>query len=374
MIVISLILTACGVATATATQPPTETEPPTEVPTEPATEVPTEVPTEVSEAVELVFWFEGTPEEQEYLGQQIDTFISLQEQPVTVTRRFFSFEQEDYEATLAAVLAAGAGADVAAISLNFMAELRDLLLPLEISEPGAFREDALTSGQLNGTQYGLALRQFGCVPEYQYLVQPIVTNQPELGKRLIDFLTSPDQQGQAYDALVWVPTLQSVYADKGVPCPEVTPILLSPDAIAASVEIVKERESELEGVLDGIQLDPYEAVTIIEGEVIQGTLAARLTPFTEEEISQLASGDEPVIVGAMFIDNAPEYPEGAYVLKCTQAGCIIVDSAGSNTDLQLESFEPLQLPIARIVVLAVEGSIKVPICVPFVGCGTARIG
>lgn len=362
---LSILLSACG--TPAATQAPG-----TEAPA--ATEATVEqVPAGSSVSLQLLY--SGTEDDLAFLQKQVEVF--QQEHPeIVVEINYVPFDS--LMDILATRLAAGDAPDLATLSLNNLVELQrmDALSPPDLGKielPDDFRSDALSSGKVDGNQYGLAVQQYGCAPAYQYIAQFRASQHPEEGAQFIGFLTSMALQKEAYETVGWVPTRQSVYDELGVNCQPLEPIRLSPADISTSITIVKDRRDELTAVLNGVKLNPYEAVTIIENGVLMGTFAARETPITEEEIkNQMSSG---IVVGGMFIENAPEYPKGAYVLKCkADLDCFFLRADGSDPGLKPESVAPLERPIEKLVVVAVRGSTKVTVWVPFVGNVTVRIG
>lgn len=302
--------------------------------------VPTEAPTNPPEpsVSNLQFWFGGTSKDEEFLKEQIAAFE--QENPdIKISLTLLTFTEID--AKLIASQESNSLPDVATVSLNLMVALQipsnetkgnslSDLGQLGTFDPNSFVPDAIQSGQIDGNQFGLPLRRFGCSVSYQFLSISESSKYKDQAFKWIDFLTQPDQQDKAYPKPGWIPTRSSSLSKLNLDCPQITLIPQTEDEIKRSLKIVPTIESQLKDVLkddlgNQYHLDPYNAITIIENGEVQGTVAAAVsTTLTEDQAMQLLVGDG-LVFGGMFLENAKEFPDPDskykdtprnYVLKC----------------------------------------------------------
>lgn len=267
---------------------------------------------------EEVLMVAATQDEQEVLLSQIERF-DKEHRDIVVKVIFVS--PVDFYETLLKLIEAGAPPDVAVLSYNHIALLRDYLQPLDdwiqtsdldISD---FLPDAVDSNTFDKQLYGLPWLRSACLPRYRNLAlfqvgEPSefqVREPSDAAFRLMDFLTQRAQQYENYNELKWFPTRQSVYARLGIACPPLQAIRPAPEVVSQTVALVEERWPVLGPVLQGQTINPYEAATEIKEGEASVTVAPVMTgPSTEAEFVEAArSGD--VVIGALFVEGGLGY-------------------------------------------------------------------
>lgn len=302
----------------TVTEPP----PPTDIVT--ATDIPEQL-----QASDVQFWFGGTSEDIDFMQGIIDAYND-QNQDFNIVLTGIDFDEIDAKLTSAAALP-----DIATVSLSAMVELKQDLFEITTIAPNGFVVDAFQSGNIEGAQLGIPMRRFGCSLIYQFLSIPTTSKHQEQALLFIDFLTQDEQQNLAFKQQEWIPTLRSFFEPAETlssKCPISERIPQTIDEIEKSIQVVQNAiDNQLvESVLEGRQLNPYNAVTVIEDGVVMGTFSALLTTPTEAESDELLKGDG-LILGAVFIEAAPEYDPGNYVLKCWNDEKVTVQQQEANT-------------------------------------------
>jgi len=273
----------------------------------------------------------------------------------------------DFDSKLLTSLAAGVPPDVATVPYNLVSELQREGYLATLDEQvdrfdwSDFIQESLDSGNFNRSTYGLPWGRAACSPTYRYLVLFERCENPEAAFALMHFLLQPEQQTQNYTELQWFPTRLSVYEEQGVECPILEAIRLAPEAVAQTVSLVSELQPVLEGVLEGQVINPYEATAVIENGETQGTAAPVMTSFPTEVFDEALL--EGVVVGALSVEQAPEYPPGSYAVKCQDyegARCYLVPSeGGERIEIDLEIFEETQGPILQPSCIVERGSKRV---------------
>lgn len=361
LLVLCFITVACGQATVA---PEEAVEPAAPISTEVVSPAETEVPipsTEQQSSISLDVWFTGTAQDQDFFVEKVKEF---QEQNPDIEAQVTLLSFQDFTQKLLTSLVAGVSPDIATLSLNEIVSLAEegFVVPLEGLDQSYmedFLRDSLESVSINGNQMGLPLRRHSCAPVYQYLSQfRQASEHPEEVFRLLEFLTTTELQIQANEALGWVPTRISAYESLDFECPGVEAIRLAPPDVLDTISRVEQLGSELDPILEGFTLNPYEATAVIENGEVQGTGAALLQPvdlnYAQERLSS-----EGLIFGGLFVDNAPEYPPGNYALICWADGvCKLATSDGTTIDVEPEVFEETDNITEKPIVVVETGSKK----------------
>jgi hypothetical protein len=371
-IILLLVLAACapGAETVAPAQqnpaveatpaPPTELPPTEPPPTEPP---PTEPPAADPplDPAEIRFMVTGLPEYQDFLKRLIDAFT--QENPqVSVTIEYVPYE--DFQARLVTMLAAGTAPDIAMLPLNLMVVLSrmDFLLPLEplgVLDWEDFLPDAVESARVEGATYGLPTHRFSCAPVYEYLSIFNQTKAPETAFRLADFLARRDSQAQAFQEMKWYPTRASLYPELDLDCAEPAAIRPRAEEVALVIGQVEGINRELEPVLQGRTLSRYKSTIVVEnGEVMGSAAAVRDLRADEKTLDLLRT--EGLVVGALSIDNAPEYPPGNYAIRCwEEPRCVLERADGTQIEYKVDIAETFPIPVEEPLVVIVPGSREV---------------
>jgi ABC-type glycerol-3-phosphate transport system substrate-binding protein len=362
-ILIGLMLVACGPAVPEVVEVPEEEE--AEVPEEEEVEVPEE---EEVTAIPVPpgtvrFWVPDFGDRGEVMQAQVAGFM---EQYPDVEVELVVTSYYDFDDMLVSSLMAGVPPDVATVPYNLVSEMQawDFLAALdeqiERTDLSDFVHDSLDSGNFNGTYYGLPWGRAACSPTYRYLVLFERSENPEAAFALMHFLVQPEQQIQNYTELQWFPTQESVYWEMGIECPLFEAIRLAPEAVAQTVSLVTDLRPVLELVLEGQAINPYEATTVIENGETQGTAAPVITSFSTEAFNEALL--EGVVIGALSVDQAPEFPPGDYAVKCQDyegARCYLVSpEGGERIEIDLEVFEETQGLVLQSACIVERGSKK----------------
>jgi ABC-type glycerol-3-phosphate transport system substrate-binding protein len=291
----------------------------------------------------------GRGEEVQVLEEQIDRFQEAHPD-IEVLLEFVPYGES--EVKVLTMMAAGVPPDVAVLSYNFYIELQEQGYLAALDERAAqidlgdFIQDALQSGGFGRALYGLPWQRSGCWPHYRYLALFDASTYHDAAFALMDFLTQPEQQSENYLRLQWYPTRKSVYGERAIECPTIEAIRLAPEEVAGTVSLVRDLQPVLQGVLGGQAINPYEATAVIEDGALQGTGAPVMNPISAEEFE--AALAEGVAIGALSVDQAPEYPPGDYAVWCQDDGearCYLVPPQGEQVEVDLEVFERTEDPV-----------------------------
>jgi hypothetical protein len=317
-----------------------------------------------SESTRLAFLVGATPDEAGVLSDQVARF----EEQTGIAVELMVVPFADFNERLLGLIAAGTPPDVAALSYDFIAYLQrqDLLVPLEklgVPDREDFRGEALQSNIFNDQLYALPWQQASPSPRFNNLALFEASQRQQDALSLIDFLTQPEQQEQNYDQLQQMPTRQSVFGKLEVPelVKEVRAIYATPEEVNQAIELVQARAPGLEPVLEGQKLNPYESATVVEEGKHQGT-GAPVTGNVSDEVIQ-SKGSDSLIMGGLFVDHAPEYPQGDYAVKIKETleeggggTCQLVTADGQAVEVEPEVFEDLPAPVAQPFCVVEEGS------------------
>ncbi len=350
------VFVAAGCVPAVETTGPTNGE---SVETEVAVEV-EEVPAEATEieeftsSVDLIFWYPGTGESTE--AQVIKSKVLEFEDEYPEISVELVFIPSEYQTQLLTAAAAGIPPDIAMVWFNLLFNLQDTLLPLD-SIDGDFLEDSLASATLSGSVLGLPLNRDSCSLSYDYLALFGESEYPDEAFFFMEYLTLPDNQSQTYQSLGWFPTRKSVYDMEGLGC-SVNLAIRPPDfTIAEIINMAESRAPNLENVLAGASVIPSEATGVYESESIVGVAAPVWYSISLDEARSQIDSDG-LIVGALFINDIPEYPSGDYAVKCWSDFCVLVDPRGNEIAYDLLISEVLELPV-RIPRVSIEPGSKI---------------
>lgn len=355
-IVIGLVGVACG-----PTPMPVEVEPtptPAEIPPTAVEVEPPPAPSEISGTVRFMVAVTGN--EEEVLLDQIGRF-EAQNPGIELELEIVPYA--DYNDKLLTTVMAGDPPDVAVLTYNFVSELQgyDFLVALDEQvgqiDLNDFLPDALDSTIFNGQLYGLPWLRSACLPQYRYLSLFKRSEHPDAAFALMNFLTQFGQQAQNFTELEMFPTRQSVYAEFAIECPTIEAIRLTPDQVSMTMRLVGELYPNLEPVLEGQMLNPYAATAVVEDGETQGTAAPVVYPFSAEEFKAALS--EGVVIGALSVDQAPEYPVGDYAMKCwgdQETQCYLVPPEGEPIEARLELVEETEGPVGQPSCIVVTGS------------------
>jgi hypothetical protein len=357
LILTSLVVSGCGPASTAAPQVPTEP---------PLTEAQTEEPQPggSTPAIILVLMYPGAPDTaeglfisglvEEFRGQYPDIGVDLQFVPGS-----------SYRETLLTQAAAGALPDLAKIDYVALSQLYpgDFLLPME--EAGEidpdFLDDALNSTLFEGFHYGLPQWRDSCSLAYEYFSILSDTQYPQEAFLLADYLSEVDQQVQAFEALAWYPTRESLYGEGegqlGIECLLNESIRITPEQSQLIVDLVRERAPALDQILaelEGGTVMPEQSTGVFENgdEEPVGFGAAVWNPLSREE-AEAKMASTGLVMGVLFINEIPEYPPGDYVVRCYTESCELVDASGNSIpyDLLIEDEFETAVQVPRIALV-----------------------
>lgn len=333
--------------------------------------VPPSAPEVAAEPVEIQFWVSATPEMQEVLEGQLEKFAEI-EPDIQVVFQVLPFT--DFYTALLAAIAAGEQPDVVMLSYNQVSLLQSQgsLEPLDSLasqiDLGDFLIDAVNSSRFNDTLYSLPWQRSACLPHYQYLALTSESQNPEAAFRLMDFLAQPEQQKQNFDLLQVFPIRQSLYLDLEIDCPTIEAIRLTTDEVSQTVDLVNNNLAPTVG----LELNAFEASAVFENEIHQGTGAPIVGVISSETFLESLNSENGAIIGALLIENAPEYEPDAYVVKCfteevrNEAGfevpCVLVKPNGDQVEIDPQFFlgtEETQGPVGQSAVVIEVGSRRV---------------
>lgn len=355
-IVIALVGVACGPAPMPAEVEPTPTPariPPTAV----EVEAPL-APSQISGRVRFMVAAMGN--EEEVLLDQIRRFEA---QNPRIELEIDIVPYADYNERLLATVMAGVPPDVAVLTYNFVSELQgyDFLVALDEQagqiDLNDFLPDALDSVIFNGQLYGLPWLRSACLPQYRYLSLFNRSEHPDAAFALMDFLTQSGQQAQNFTELEMFPTRKSAYAEFAIECPAIEAIRLTSDQVLMTIRLAQDLYPNLEPVLEGQMLNPYAATAVVEDGETQGTAVPLVYPFSTEQFKAALS--EGVVIGALSVDQAPEYPVGDYAMKCwgdQETQCYLVPPEGEPIEVRLELVEETEGPVGQPSCIVVTGS------------------
>ena len=317
LIVATVIMVLALVAVACGPTPTPEIERVVQVTPEQEAQVVEVVQVQVTPAVtpevplaRVVLMVAATQKEAAVIQSQIGQFA---EEHPDIEPELLIVPFSEFNDVLLTRIAAGTPPDVAVLSYNHIALLRDYLQPLDgwIAELQFdiedFLPDAVDSNTFYERLYGLPWLRSECLPRYRSLALFQASRNKLEAFRLMDFLTQPARQYQNLDELQWFPTRLSVYQKRGIECPPLQAIRPAPELVSQTVTLVEERWPVLRPVLQGQTINPYEATTEIkEGEAPVTVAPVMTAPSTEAKFVEVArSGD--VVIGALFVQGGLGY-------------------------------------------------------------------
>jgi hypothetical protein len=367
LILIALLYSGCGQATLTAEAPQAASTEVVVVTTEVEKVVTAIIPAEGPQATTTLQLWIGDSGSSSPAPKLVDAF--MKENPdIQVELEIIPFP--DLYAKLMTALAAGDPPDIASVDYNLLYELSGYALPIKDAvkvNPEDFIGDSLKSGYVQDVLLGLPFRRFACSPAYQYLALFKPAAEHEDGVfRLLNYLTQPATQVDAFQTGEWFPVSVSTTQSLNLPCLVIVPERLG-ESVLNIVSQARELAPKMEGWM-GEKLNPEDSNAVIEEGKVQGIGIPLLynPPVQAKGGEQILVAEHEVaardvVVGALIVENAPEYPAGIYQLVCVMDGdptCTLIDESGNVIPVVPEVFETTPAEIDKPVVMVERGSFR----------------
>lgn len=316
-VIATFLATGCGGAATEAPAEPAATEAPTEppAPTEAAAAEPT---TTLAPATFDLYLPDFTDAGRMQVSSQIEQFM-LENPDVSVNVSFANYSELVLK--LSTMAAAGAPPAMAALSSGDVLNLaQQSLAPLSEQTDFTVYRDGLVRGiTLNGQVYGYPWQGSSACRSLSLNLVIFQNNPPETfnaANRLGEFLTNYYNQSSNLDQLGWKPTLNQIYADKGIECMVVntTDPALIQEALGEANALAEIFSNDF-----GVTIDASKAVgldaTLVGGEA--GKLASSMAPAIDEEQFY----NDRLVLGVLSVDhdNIAKFtglPVDGYLITC----------------------------------------------------------